>query len=317
MDRAPELPGFDQVEVAATARGWALPFLKKRPRLYTIGASGLGLVPAVIAFAIAVMWPAVAIFQRSLQPNPLADPAKAHGAFDNYAKLFSEPLYVDAMIRTFRVSVICTVASIVISLAIVVGLTAYRRKEVSSIWIFLLIAPILSGPIIIALGWIGLFVNDGVGFVVVNAFRALFGYPEGRVLDTEVAMTIGTIHFVVPFAVLTLYPVARAVPRELLDVSLSLGVKPIATLWYVYLPMCRSGLVAASIIALAMALSAFVNAQFLGGERNLVLTTLVSQLMNTFNPTLAAAASAVLVVLGLVLVGAYGRMLARLERKRT
>jgi putative spermidine/putrescine transport system permease protein len=136
------------------------------------------------------------------------------------------------------------------------------------------------------------------------------------VLDTEVAMTIGTVHFVVPFAVLTLYPVARAVPRELLDVSLTLGVKPVATLWHVFLPMCRSGLIAASIIALAMALSAFVNAQFLGGERNLVLTTLVSQLINTFNPTLAAAASAVLVVLGLVLVGAYGRILARLETRR-
>lgn len=304
------------MEVATTSTSLSLLALKKRPRLYTIGASGLGLLPAVIAFVVAVLWPSIAIFRRSLEANPLGDPALAHGLWDNYAKLFTEPLYLDAMIRTLRVSIICTVASIVISLAIVIGLTAYRRKEVSSIWIFLLIAPILSGPIITVLGWIGLFVNGGVGFVVVNAARVLFGLPEGRVLDTEVGMTIGTIHFVVPFAVLTLYPVARAVPRELLDVSLSLGVKPIATLWHVYIPMCRSGLVAASIIALAMGLSAFVNAQFLGGERNLVLTTLVSQLMNTFNPTLAAASSAVLVILGLVLVAAYGRILVRLEGGR-
>jgi hypothetical protein len=39
--------------------------------------------------------------------------------------------------------------------------------------------------------------------------------------------------------------------------------------------------------------------------------------MNTFNPTMAAAASAVLVVLGLALVAAYGRILARLEARRT
>jgi putative spermidine/putrescine transport system permease protein len=255
-----------------------------------IGASGLGLLPAIIAFSVAVLWPSLAIFRRSLERNPLGDPAAAHGAWDNYIKLFTEPLYVDAMVRTLRVSVICTVASILISLAIVIGLTAYQRKEVSSIWIFLLIAPILSGPIIIALGWIGLFVNGGLGYVVVNAVRALSGMPEDRV--------------------------ARAVPRQLLDVSLTLGVRPIATLWRVYIPMCRSGLIAASIIALAMGLSAFVNAQFLGGERNLVLTTLVSQLMNTFNPTLAAAASVVLVVLGLLLVAAYGRVLVRLERGR-
>ena len=174
----------------------------------------------------------------------------------------------------------------------------------------------MSGPIITVLGWIGLFADGRTGFVVVNFARSLFGVPEGRVLDTEVAMTIGTIHFVVPFVVLTLYPVARAIPRQLLDVSLTLGVKPIATLWHVLLPMCRPGLIAGSIIALAMGLSAYVNAQFLGGERNLVLTTLVSQLMNTFNPTLAAASAVVLVVIGLVLVAAYGRILVRLERGR-
>lgn len=281
-----------------------------------IGASGLGLLPAIIAFVVAVLWPSIAIFQRSMEANPLADPGRAHLPWDNYAKLFTEPLYVDSMIRTLRVSVIGTVASVLIALMIVIGLTAYRRKEVSSIWIFLLIAPILSGPIITVLGWIGLFADGRTGFVIVNFVRGLFGVPEGRVLDTEVAMTIGTIHFVVPFVVLTLYPVARAIPRQLLDVSLTLGVKPIATLWHVLIPMCRPGLIAGSIIALAMGLSAYVNAQFMGGERNLVLTTLVSQLMNTFNPTLAAASAVVLVVIGLVLVAAYGRILVRLERGR-
>mgnify|MGYP001806126400 CR=1 FL=1 len=289
---------------------------KRRPRSYVIGASGLGLLPAVVAFVVAVLWPSLAIFERSLEPNPLGDPARAHDAWDNYVKLFSEPLYVDAMLRTLRVSIIGTVLSVLISLAIVVGLTAYRNKEVSSIWVFLLIAPILSGPIITVLGWIGLFVDGSIGFVVVNFARNLFGIPAGRVLETEIAMTIGTVHFVVPFVVLTLYPVARAVPRQLLDVSLTLGVTPIATLWRVFLPLCRAGLVAASIIALAMGLSAYVNAQFLGGERNLVLTTLVSQLMNTFNPTMAAASAVVLVVLGLALVAAYGRILVQLEKGR-
>jgi len=303
------------VEVASTGWGAAQLKLNRRPRFRTIGASGLGLLPAIVAFVVAVLWPSIAIFQRSLEANPLADPSRPHGLWDNYLKLFTEPLYVDAMIRTLRVSVIGTLLSLLISLALVIGLTAYRRKEVGSFWVFLLIAPILAGPIITVLGWIGLFVNGGIGFVVVNAVRSLLGIPEGRVLDTEIAMTIGMVHFVVPFVVLTLYPVARAVPRQLLDVSLTLGMRPIATLWRVFLPMCRSGLIAASIIALAMCLSAYVNAQFLGGERNLVLTTLVSQLMNTFNPTLAAASSVVLVVLGLVLVAAYGRILVRLDRR--
>ena len=234
------------MEVATTVWRPTYLGLNRRPRFRVIGASGLGLLPAIVAFIVAVLWPSIAIFTRSLEANPLGDPSRPHALWDNYLKLFSEPLYVDAMIRTLRVSVIGTVLSILFSLALVIGLTAYRRKEVSSIWVFMLIAPILAGPIITVLGWIGLFVNDGIGFVVVNAVRSLLGLAEGRVLDTEVAMTIGMVHFVVPFVVLTLYPVARAVPRQLLDVSLTLGIRPIATLWRVFLPMCRSGLIAAS-----------------------------------------------------------------------
>lgn len=285
-----------------------------RPRVSTshvIGGSGLAVLPAVIAFAVAVLWPAVAIFRQSTEPNPLGDPNAAHGTWQNYERLLTDPVYQDVVYRTVRVSVIGGVASVLIGLAIVVALTAFRRREVSSVWLFLLVAPILSGPVITVLGWMGLFVEGGVGYHVVNALRPLWGQGPGRVAETEIAMTIGTVHFVVPFVVLTLYPVARTVSRDLLDASLTLGVPPIRTIMRVMLPLCRPGIMAASIVALAMSLSAFVNARFLGGERNLVLTTLVSQLMNTFNPTMAAAASVLLVALGLVLVAIYGRVLSR------
>ena len=102
----------------------------KRPRSYVIGASGPGLLPAVIAFVVAVLWPSIAIFERSLQRNPLGNPNRLHETWDNYLKLFTEPLYVDAMLRTIRVSVIGTVLSILISLAIVIGLTVIQFRYV-------------------------------------------------------------------------------------------------------------------------------------------------------------------------------------------
>jgi len=283
-------------------------------RSVTIGSSGLGLLPAVVAFTLAVAWPAISIFQQSLDKNPLAAADVAHDPVDNFSTLFSQPLYRAAMVRTIRASAISTIASLGLGLLIVVVLTAFRRREVASLWLFVLLAPILSGPIITVLGWMGLFVRDGIGYELVNAIRPLIGGSEGRVIETEVAMTIGMIHWTTPFVVLTLYPIARSVPPSVMDVSLTLGATPMRTIRRVMIPMCRPGLVAASIVALAMSLSAFVNARFLGGERNLVLTTLVNQLVNTFNPTLAAAASTVLVIIGLLLVAAYGRVLARMER---
>ncbi|WP_418057830.1 ABC transporter permease [Pimelobacter simplex] len=283
----------------------------RRSTSHVIGSSGLSVLPAVVAFALAVLAPAAVIFHQSLQPNPLGDPSAAHETWGNYDRLLTDPIYRDVMLRTLRVSVIGGVASVLIGLALVVALTAFRRREVSSVWLFLLVAPILSGPVITVLGWMGLFVEGGLGYRVVNALRPLWGGSPGRVAETEIAMTIGTVHFVVPFVVLTLYPIARTVSKDLLEASLTLGVSPVRTVFRVVLPLCRPGILAASIVGLAMALSAFVNARFLGGERNLVLTTLVSQLVNTFNPTLAAASSVLLVGLGLLLVGIYGRVLSR------
>lgn len=288
-----------------------------RRRSHVIGSSGLGLLPAIAAFTFAVLWPAFAIFQQSLDANPLGAPGASHAAADNYRTLFEQPIYREAMVRTIRVSLVATVAAVLIGLAIVVALTGFRRRETSSFWLFLLIAPMLSGPIITVLGWMGLFVNGAIGYEVVNALRPLIGGAEGRVLETELAMTVGLVHFLVPFVVLTLYPVARSVSSDLLDVALTLGERPVRTIYRVLIPSCRPGLIAASIVALAMALSAFVNARFLGGERNLVLTTLVNQLVNTFNPTLAAATAAVLVGVGLLLVGVYGRILAETNRRGT
>src|SRR5690606_24642405 len=114
-------------------------------------------------------------------------------------------------------------------------------------WLFLLVAPILSGPVITVLGWMGLFIDGGIGYRVVNLLRPLWGSSPGRVAETEIAMTIGTIHFVVPFVVLTLYPIARTVSRDLLDASLTLGVPPVRTVFRVVLPVCRPGIMAASI----------------------------------------------------------------------
>lgn len=283
---------------------------------HVIGGSGLAILPAVVAFAVAVLAPAAVIFHQSLQPNPLGDPDAAHETWGNYEQLLTEPLYREVMIRTLRVSVIGGTASVVIGLALVIALTAFRHREVSSVWLFLLIAPILSGPVITVLGWMGLFVEGGIGYYVVNWLRPLWGGETGRVAETEVAMTIGTVHYVVPFVVLTLYPVARTISKDLLEASLTLGVPPVRTIFRVVLPLCRPGILAASIVGLAMAMSAFVNARFLGGERNLVLTTLVSQLVNTFNPTLAAASSVLLVGMGLLLVGVYGRVLSRTAQQR-
>jgi putative spermidine/putrescine transport system permease protein len=280
----------------------------------TIGGSGLGALPMVIGLGGAIVVPLVALTRQSVAANPL-DPSATAPGLSNYVALITTPTYLDAIVRTVRVSVISSAVSVTIGFVLVLALTLFRRREPrGSLHVFLLVAPLLAGPIVTVMGWVGLFSSGQLGYRLVNAARAVFGLETGRVVETELGMTIGLIHFLVPLVVLTLYPVVRGIPQPLLDASLVLGEPPLRTVWRVVLPLCRPGLMAATIVTLAMAASAFVNARFLGGERNLVLTTLVNQQMNTFNPTGAAASSVLLVVIGLALVTSYGMLATRLER---
>jgi putative spermidine/putrescine transport system permease protein len=280
----------------------------------TIGGSGLGALPMVVGLAAAVVVPVLALTRQSVAPNPL-DPTGGPVGLANYAALFTTSTYLDAIIRTVRVSIISSVVSVMIGFAIVLALTLFRGREPrGSLHVFVLVAPLLAGPIVTVMGWVGLFSSGQLGYRAVNLMRTILGLETGRVVETELGMTIGLIHFLVPLVVLTLYPVVRGIPEALLDASLVLGETPVRTVWRVVLPMCRPGLMAAMVVTLAMAASAFVNARFLGGERNLVLTTLVNQQMNTFNPTGAAATSVLLVIIGLVLVAGYGVLAARTER---
>lgn len=280
----------------------------------TIGGSGLGALPMVAGLVVAVVIPVAVLARQSVAVNPLSPTDSAVG-LSNYTALFTTPIYRDAIFRTVRVSLVSSAVSVAVGFAIVLALTMFRRREPrSSLHVFLLVAPLLAGPIVTVMGWVGLFSSGQLGYRAVNLARSLLGLEAGRVIETEVGMTIGLIHFLVPLVVLTLYPIVRGISPELLDASLVLGEPPVHTIWRIVIPLCRPGLMAAVVITLAMAASAFVNARFLGGERNLVLTTLVNQQMNIFNPTGAAASSILLVVIGFALVAGYGALAARAER---
>ena len=152
---------------------------------HLIGSSGLSVLPVVIAFALAVLVPAAVIFHQSLQPNPLGDPAAAHDTWANYDRLLTDAVYRDVMLRTLRVSVIGGIASVLIGMALVVGLTAFRRREVSSVWLFLLVAPILSGPVITVLGWMGLFIDGGDQGLILQRRSGGGGKRRGQQADTS------------------------------------------------------------------------------------------------------------------------------------
>ena len=293
--------------------GWRT-LISRRSNDRVVGRSGAGVLPTLAILILGIGFPAGLILLQSFDPNPLASQASAeHSLLANYQDL-TAPVYLEAVVRTVRYSFLASTLSVIAGTAIVIAFVGLSGRQRSSLWIVLLLVPILSGPVTTVLGWINLFARGNLGYVIVNALRDLAGLERGRVLETEVGMTVGLVHFLIPFVILMVFPVATRIPPELIEASLTLGNTPLSTVRRVILPLVWPAMLAAALVSLAMSLSAFVNPQFLGGSRNLVLTTLVDQFMTSFRPNLASALAVILIAIGFLLVALYSSALRRLTR---
>ena len=279
-----------------------------------MGSSWATTVPILATLIVIVLVPVGMIFRQSLAPNPFASDA-ASVSIQNYRTLFSISVYREAMWRTIWISVLVAALAVALGFVTTLALTAFRSNARSrdSTPVTLLLAPVFAGSIVLVLGWLGLLAKGGVAYSMVNAIRALLGQPEGRVIQTNIAIILGLLQFVVPFVVLIFYPLLNRLPVELYEAGLVLGDTPSKVIRRVILPLAAPGILSAGIVALSVSVAAYVTPQVLGGDRNLVLTTLITQLLASLSPTTAAAGAVVLGVVGLVTVAVYSLLVGRVQ----
>lgn len=264
------------------------------------------LAPALCAVAALLVLPLATTAWLSLAPNPLV-PFEGPGVA-NYRYLFGKAYYADAMARTLRISLAVTGLTLVVGYAAALALRKLAADR-SSTLILCLAYPVLTGPLIVVLGWM-ILLSDG-GPVIRPLVQAGWLAPL-KLIGTETAVVIGLTHFTLPFVVLTLYAALRTIPESLVEAAMSLGAGRAQVLFGVLLPLSVPGIVSAAVIAFSLAASAYVSPHYLGGPTQLVLTTMVGQfILGSFNAELAAAAAMILLAGMTVVVVLISRAGAR------
>lgn len=262
----------------------------------------LALAPAVVVLVLLLVVPLTATVYLSLSPNVLV---RFEGpGLDNFVYLFGKPYYVDVLVRTLRISFVTAL------IALVVGYpAAYVLKDLSErtggALIIALTFPILTGPLVIVLGWM-ILMSDG-GPLIRPLVRLGLSGPW-RLLGTEAAIVVGLVHFTLPFVVLTIYSSLKQIPNDLVEAARSLGAGAAQVFRRVVWPLSLPGVLSASIIAFSLAASAYVSPHYLGGATRLTLTTLVAQfILATYNAEMAAAAAVVLLAIMAAIIFLFTR----------
>jgi putative spermidine/putrescine transport system permease protein len=263
----------------------------------------LGLVPAAVWLLVFYGYPVAGSLVQSV--TSFVPPERS--GLDNYQWFFDTPGNVPVLVRTFETALIVTVTCVAIGFPY-----AYLMTTVSSRWRSIMLAVVLlpfwTSLLVRSFAWIGLLEQGGPVQRVLSAV----GITHGTLIGTIGGVTIGMTQILLPFMVLPLYAVLRAIDRTLLTAASSLGATPRTAFVRVYIPLAVPGLIAGSVLVFVLALGFFVTPALLGSPQN----SLISQLIVTQTNTLlafgrAGAMSTVLLAATVLLLGAAALLLRR------
>ncbi|MGO4834715.1 ABC transporter permease subunit, partial [Rhizobiaceae sp. 2RAB30] len=137
-------------------------------------------------------------------------------------------------------------------------------------------------------------------------------------LYTEGAVIVAMVYLFVPLMILTLVGVLENIPEDVVQASASLGATPAATFRQVILPLAVPGLIVGAVLVFTGSFTAYATPQLLGGERQMVMGTLMYQrAMVSFDWVGASTIAAVMVVITIATVLVMSRIARRLNPMAT
>jgi putrescine transport system permease protein len=256
------------------------------------------LVPFIIVFKISfsevrlAMPPYAPLFQW-LNGMPVP---KLH--LNNYAFLFTEPLYISSYLYSLKVAAVSTLCCLLIGYPM-----AYAIAHASPTWrnvlLMMIVLPFWTSFLLRVYAWIGLLKNNGV----INNILLYFGliHQPLPLLQTDFAVYIGIVYSYLPFMILPLYANLEKHDNTLLEAAADLGAHPVTAFLRITLPQSVAGIVAGSLLVFIPAVGEYVVPSLLGRTDQLMIGRILSDEFFENRDWPVASAVAILVLLALVI----------------
>ena len=224
-----------------------------------------------------------------------------HWNLDNYAALFSKPIYVEVLFRTMRIAAAVTLCSLLLGypLAYYLSFHSGARKE---LLYQLVIVPLWVSYLVRGYAWKTILGSEGVlnGFL---QYLHLTHAPVSSLLYSPFAVVLMLTHIYTPFVFLPIYAALEHIPRPLVEASHDLGAGSAQTFLRVILPLSLPGLLAGATLAFVLSLGDFLAPLLVGGPSGTMIANVVQSLFGAaFDWPLGAAISVCILLITLTLL---------------
>lgn len=230
----------------------------------------------------------------------------------NYLTVLQDEYYLSTFWRTLRLALLTTVLTVAIGVP-EAYILSNMRKPWRSIFLLVIIGPLLVSVVVRTFGWSMLLGKNGL----VNGALAAVGLEPVQLLYTEAAIVIGLVHIMLPFMVIPVWTVLQKLDPTVEAAALTLGASRFTALRRIVFPQAALGILSGSLIVFALSASSFAIPGLLGGRRLKMAATLVyDEFLIELNWPLGATIAIIVLVANLVIMLAYNRLIEQQAKRK-
>ena len=223
----------------------------------------------------------------------------------NYRDIL-EPVYLNTFIQSLELAFLTTIIVSVIGYAFgyyMAKLPAQQRK----LMMMLVMVPFWTSSLIRLYGWMTIFRANGL-LDKVLMFLGITKEPL-KLLYTYPAVVVGMVYALLPFMILSVYSSVEKMDWTLVEAARDLGAGACRAFLTVTLKLTLPGLLTGIILTFVPSMGLFFIADILGGNKIVLVGTVIQeQLMKVHNWPFAAALAVVLMAMTGALIGLYRKI---------
>ena len=232
----------------------------------------------------------------------------------NYLRAWNEPIFGTFLLRSFWISGIATVATVLLCypIAYYVAFHVHRNKM---LWIVLMTLPFWTSYLLRVFAWKVILGYEGV----INSALISLGLvdkPLDALLYSQTAVVITLTHAWAAFAILPMYVSLEKIDRSLLEAAADLGDGPTARFLRVTLPLSMPGVIAAFFLIFIPTTGDYITPALLGGPDGAMIGNLIQLQFGPVNNWPMGAALAIVLMLWIAAVSLVFLYLTRRARAR-
>jgi putative spermidine/putrescine transport system permease protein len=263
-------------------------------------------LPALLGVLLFVFYP---LFQIAL---PTFHSGSAN-IFSLYEKFLSENYNLQVIGRTILIAVITTIITLVLSFPVALWI-ARQKKFLKSLLSLLILFPMLTNAVVRNFAWIIILGKDGVINEILLSLH-IISSPL-NILYTNTSIIIGSIYLFLPIMIMSLIGSVSELNLEVEEAAAVLGARPLVSLIKIIIPQLTTGILTGCILVFAGTMTAYTTPQILGGNRHLVMSTLIyQQAMTLGNWTNASVIAIILIIISALTMLLMGRVMKKIDRR--